>query len=157
VGGEESPRPLTRGLACTKGLCCLGICSWFPLGGSWSLRKGVQISDLKYWLTETEITIFARSTLPTHHTCEGHPRGSILSEIFKAVPKYSPVFDVFIQQQPFLAAIAWEAVSRRANADSVTWTSLQGPGEESTWSFGASPALPTTTRLPKLDDNFSCV
>lgn len=72
-----------------------------------SLRKGVETSDLEHWPTETEIAIFARSTLPLHYTCEGHPRPSILSKIFKAIHKYSPVFDVFIQQQPFLAAIAW--------------------------------------------------
>lgn len=73
-----------------------------------AIRKGVEIGDLEKWPTDSELADFAKSTLPAHYSSnEGHPKPSKLDEVLRAVQKYSPAFDIFFQQQPFLAAIAW--------------------------------------------------
>jgi hypothetical protein len=66
------------------------------------------MSDLEKWPSNIELADFATSTIPVHlardQACH---KTSKLSELVRAVHKYSPVFDVFVQQQPFLASIAW--------------------------------------------------
>jgi len=66
------------------------------------VKKGVETRDLEEWPSEKQIEDFVASPCDIVLL-----KSSKLINFLKAVHKYSPAFDVFIQQQPFLAAIAW--------------------------------------------------
>lgn len=72
--------------------------------------KGTDFSDLSVWpsLSESEISAFAKIPQSTSIANTGWRRFAAKGcNFLKTVHRFAPAFDVFVQQQPFLATLVW--------------------------------------------------
>ena len=68
--------------------------------------KKVDISDLNAWNTSNEIHEFANQLKHRQHECFGWQK-SRWTTMVKTLHRHAPAFDVFVQQQPVIACVAW--------------------------------------------------
>jgi hypothetical protein len=109
IFGHPSPRQLA---------CILLLCSTFLNGGptqdvdaelSADVRKRINPAAFAKWSSNNDIYEFVGSTKASHSQFLDK-RGRVsakLSKVIVAVHKSAPVFDVFAQQQNFIASLVW--------------------------------------------------
>jgi hypothetical protein len=62
------------------------------------------VEDLKSWPTPDKIATFSKAPVPA----SARPgTAATLRSFFKTLHRFAPAFDVFVQQQPFVATLVW--------------------------------------------------
>jgi hypothetical protein len=81
----------------------------FDAGLSQSIRKRINPPELAKWSSSSDVHDFVESTKAAHFQCiDSRGRISVIfSKVLCVVHKSAPVFDVFVQQQPFIASLVW--------------------------------------------------
>jgi hypothetical protein len=80
-----------------------------PLAAACKGSHGPGIGALKAWPSLDDIETFSKTKLEVAAAGEAARRSftAKLAIFFKNLHRYAPAFDVFVQQQPFIATIIW--------------------------------------------------